>query len=150
MIYLQETLTVTKPTSDTSLLLETRLSITSATTFLDMIVTTNAADPDLEPCLIYNSCGFCENDNCRPHIENFLKNGTRLQTINRYSAHLVYECGLARGFVLTDYNIRATSIEMKCDWDPKWTPTSTIPECECKFIRSRDLETVKLNTHSSI
>ena len=137
--YFQETLNVARSDSDTSLILETRLSITSATTFLDMIVTTDAANPSLEPCLIYNSCNYCENDKCRSHIENYLKNGTRLQPINRYSSHLVYECGLARGFVMSGFNLTAQSIEMTCDWDPRWTPTSIIPECACKSKTARDL-----------
>ena len=137
--YHQEPLTVTRSTSDTSLILETHLSITSATTFLDMIVTTDAANPNLEPCLIYNSCNYCENDKCHSHIENYLKNGTRLQPINRYNSHLVYECGLARGFVLTGFDLVATSISMTCDWDPKWVPTSTVPECACKSFKHRDL-----------
>ena len=131
-------MTVTKPDSDTSLILEAHLSITSATTFMDMTIITDAAHPDLEPCLIYNSCNFCENDNCGSHIDNYLKNGTRLQQINRYSSHLVYECGLARGFVMSGMNLTVESIEMECEWDPRWISSdgsdgSTVPECACKW-----------------
>ena len=130
-------MTVTQSDSDTSLILETHLSITSATTFMDMTITTDAAHPDLEPCLIYNSCNFCENDNCFPHIDNYLKNGTRLQPINRYSSSLVYECGLARGFVVPGSNITILDVRMDCKWDPKWettSPTSSVPECDCESI----------------
>ena len=126
-------LTVTNSTSDTSLILETQLSITSATSFIDMTVITDAANANLEPCLIYNSCNFCENDNCNPHVQNYLKNGTRLQSINRYSAHLEYECGLAMEFVSSGAST-SQAISMTCDWSSQWTPTSTIPACKCKMI----------------
>lgn len=135
----QGAITVTQSTSDTSLILDTTLSITSATTFIDMTITTDAGNPDLEPCLIYNSCNYCENDNCRPQVENFLKNGTRLQTINRFSAHLEYECGLAKKFVISD-TMTAQDISMTCEWYPQWTPTATIPECACKSIGPQDLQ----------
>ena len=132
-LYHQETLTVNQSTSDTSLILETKLSITSSTTFIDMSITTDATTPNLEPCLIYNSCNFCENDDCNPQVDNFLKNGTRLQDINRYSAHLEYECGLAKEF--SSDSSSTPSISMKCGWEPPvWTPQSTIPECVCKFM----------------
>ena len=102
-----------------------------------MTITTDAASPNLEPCLIYNSCDFCENNNCNPHVQNYLKNGTRLQGINRYSAHLEYECGLAKEFVSSGVST-SQSISMTCDWSPQWTPTSTIPECKCKSTTRSD------------
>ena len=139
-ILLQGTLTVSQSTSDTSLILEMQLSITSADNFIDMTVTTDSANENLEPCLIHNSCNFCEIGRCNSHVQNYLKNGTGLQSINKYSAHLEYECGLAKEFVSSG-NSTSQSISMTCDWgapDPQWTPVSTVPDCECESCGSQN------------
>ncbi len=69
---------VNKTTSDTTLILEADLATASAANFFDMTVTTPAADQD--PCLIYNSCEYCDDDaSCKAVKDNFEANATLLQ-----------------------------------------------------------------------
>ncbi len=130
---------VTPTHSDTSLLLQTTLSTTISANFLDMVITTTPVD-DQEPCLIYQSCAYCDAtaaaddaDSCDSSSAFMLANATLLQTVTRHKARLQYKCGLGREFKdLSSSTGTSPTTEMTCEWDPKWTPTDTLKEWKCE------------------
>ncbi len=134
-------MTLTDTASSTSLVLEAVLDNLDTDTFFDMEVTTQPGDQ--EPCLIHNSCNYCETDKCDGFRSLYERNGTAVQNEIRYGTDLEYRCGLGMAFKIngTYGNETEEAQEMRCLWDGRWTPSSNLSECicKCKIARIRTL-----------
>ncbi len=122
---------VTKPSSDTSIIIETQLSPTVSSNFLDMAVHTPLGEQ--EPCLIYNSCGYCQaaDGTCADKKAGFEKNTTLLQNTTRFGATVDYECSLGKEFKSLGGGTQSKT-SMTCQWDGTWSPTDELQDCKCE------------------
>ena len=118
--------TMNLTSSDTSLIIGTKLNPLPDTTSLDMVITMPIEIP--EPCIVHYS--LMEGEICDPTTcMDSLKRNSVMQRQSPFGTKIEYACGLGKERQVSGLNETTPSVTIECDWNATWTPYTSIPEC---------------------
>ena len=86
---------MTKPPSNTAIIIETKLDAAYAQNLIRMYVKFNGEVGDPEPCPVSVVCNFCNGTSgeCPEVRPTYQANDTKVQDTNKYGADISYHCG---------------------------------------------------------